>query len=166
MTDGDGQGICGIEGIELWADAEQRLNHPLDLVLFGTAVSHDADFHFQRRVLADSKPGFGSQEQGHSADVSQLEGRLGVHCIKHFLDCHRLRGEVCEDATQLARDFLEALFKRLSRLGANDSGGDQAMGAAIGIDDTETGSFRSAIYSGDSHLKRAIQDALRLCAAD
>src|SRR5262249_9512870 len=72
VTDGDGNRIASILGLDFHFQAQQRVDHTLHLVFLGATVPDHASLDLKRRILAHLKARFSDGHQNDSAGMRKL----------------------------------------------------------------------------------------------
>jgi hypothetical protein len=121
MADGDGQGVGRI-GWRQFRKFQDGPDHPLDLSLFRTAVTHDGLFDLQGTVFVNRHAAIRPGQDRHPPDMTLFDQTPDVLPVEDILDGQRLRRRMAEHLLNSAADGLKARRER----GASD-GLDLAM---------------------------------------
>ena len=113
VTDGDGEGVCGIGRLGWFRQAEQPRHHELHLLLLRQAVSNYAGLDPQRSVFGHGNTRTSGCQQRHAAHLPQLERGFGIHTIKDFLDSDSIGPPLGEPGAKLPVDLFQAHRQRL-----------------------------------------------------
>ena len=155
VTNGDGQSIGCIVRLRCLAEFQKRTNHLLNLHLFGTAVTGDGTFHFQRRIFEHRQIRFGRGKHGYAADVPELQSALNIIRIEQAFESSGFGLQVANDFENAVMDGTETSGERFGGFGSDDPAADERTFGAIAIDDAVTGNSASAVYSQNAHTNLA-----------
>ena len=90
MTQGDGQGVGGID-LRFLGQLQQMHDHHLHLLLVCTAGPHDCLLDLRGGVLRHAQPLLHCRDDGRPPRLPQLQGRIGVARHEHLLDAQGRR---------------------------------------------------------------------------
>ena len=96
--------------------AEQQLDHLLDLVLFGATVTDDRPLDRGRRVFHDRAPALDRRQHRDAARMPELQRAACVDGVKQAFNRDAVRRARGEQGRELAMDAGETLRKRVTAL--------------------------------------------------
>ena len=144
---GDGDGV----------EAEQQLDHLLDLVLLRAAVADDRALDLGRRVLDDRQARFRRREQRDAARVSELERAPHVARVEDVLDRDAVGPMVRRAALRARRGSLSACRESRRAAGRRErSADDEAVTAADATRRSRSPCARSRDRSRRSSRQRGL----------
>ena len=108
MTNGRRERV-GRVGTHGAANAQERTDHPLHLLLGCAAVADYGHLDFGRRIFRHPETMLGCRQQCDAARLSKLQRALGVAREKHLLETHSRRLLTLDDFPQSAIDQAQAL---------------------------------------------------------
>ena len=158
MTQGDGQGIRGIQVPAFQLDAQRFFQHELHLLLGGGAVAHDGLFGLSGGVLGDTSHAIllGGQDGG-PLRTAQFQDHLRIFPIERTLD-GQLRGVV------IAAHFTDAFVDGLEfgvgiRIFPQIQHAHVHVGGlfALYADDAKTQKLGSRVYAKNDAFHKAAQ---------
>jgi hypothetical protein len=99
--------IARAGGCECTWQAEEQLDHVLDLRLLRAPVADDRALDLRGRVLEDGQARLDGREHRHATGVSELQRAADVDRVEQVLDGHAPRLALREEARQLAVNPME-----------------------------------------------------------
>ena len=152
MADRDGKRIGGVGRFGRLRQIQELGNHVLNLRLLCPSVTTDRGLDGERRVLGNLQTTRGCREHRNSANLAQLQCRLGVHGVEDVFDSDHLGMNVGNDLAKAFVDSIEPSWQRLSGGKTDGSAANYLQpGVASLLHDTVSGKFATAIDSENSH---------------
>src|SRR5215469_4172931 len=154
MTDGDGQGVGGIQRFRRVGQLEQAGDHVLDLLLLGTTVADDRRLDGQGRIFGDLKAGSGGGQHGHATDLAEFQGGFDVESVKDVFNCNLVRLMRGNDCAETGEDTGQTAGERFARGELNRAASQAAkLARRLHFDDAVAGVFSAAVDAEDTHAK-------------
>src|SRR5512135_2322776 len=91
---------------------QERHDHELDLLFCCCSVSGNGLLYFPGRIFMYRQVVSYCGEDGDSARVPELEGRLRVLAVKGGLDCHFVRSDTADNGIEGIENLLQSLAHR------------------------------------------------------
>ena len=155
VADGDGEGVGCVCGVGRVLQAQEALDHELDLILGGEAVADNGGLDGEWGVLGDGLAALGGGEERDATDLAELECGLGVGREEHLFNSDDVRAVHGDVGAELGVNVDEALADDVLFVEADGAGGDvhEARDAGVGIVlyNAVAGELGAAIDAEDTH---------------
>ena len=151
VAQSQGHGVGRVDGTQRRGDAEQRLDHALDLVLVGGARTGDRLLDLVGRVLDHVAAGADRLDHGHARGLGHGDRRAGVHLEQDPLDRHHRRPVLGQEGAQVGLQAGQPLRNGQVGIGAEHAGGDGPRPAARPLDDAVPAARQTGIDAEHEH---------------
>ena len=151
MADGDRQRVRGVRGRRLGLQPEDRLHHPLHLLLLGPAVAADHLLHACRGILSALDAGVRGRDHDGPARPSDGECGAGVGADEGFLEDDGIRRVRLDERGDRVEDRLQALLGTLCGVCLPPPVVDGPETPVAFLDDAEPARSRPWIDADDLH---------------
>ena len=128
---------------------QQSADHRVDLGLFGIAVADHGFLDQPRGIFADFEPAARCAQQGDSARLAELEGRLRVLVDEDFLNRRGPGRAVGDERVELAGQVRQPLRQCFAAVGLELPVGDMAEPIALGTDQAPAGGSEPRVEAED-----------------